>query len=78
MRATELTTKYILIKPFESTDFAYLSTTAINDSTTTVKWGFNGKMKYPMNLMLLTMDMEKMLAPDLQNGLNNLKTLLEK
>lgn len=30
-----------------------------------------------MNLMLLCMDMEKMLAPDLENGLNNLKTLLE-
>lgn len=34
-------------------------------------------MKYPMNLMMLFMDMEKQLAPDLQNGLDNLKTLLE-
>ena len=66
------------IEPFESTDFAYLTTTAVNDSVTSVKWGFNGEMKYPMNLMMLTMDMEKMLAPDLQNGLDNLKALLEK
>lgn len=66
------------IKPFESTDYAYMTTAAVNDSVTSVKWGFNGKMKYPMNLMLLFMDMEKMLAPDLQNGLNNLKELLEK
>ena len=65
------------IEPFESTDFAYLATEAVNDSVTTVKWGFNGKMKYPMNLMLLAMDMEEMLAPDLQNGLNSLKTILE-
>jgi hypothetical protein len=65
------------IEPFESTDFAYLTTEAVNDSVTTVKWGFDGKMKYPMNLMLLFMDMEEMLAPDLQNGLENLKTLLE-
>jgi hypothetical protein len=65
------------IEPFESTDFAYLSTIALNDSVTTVKWGFNGTMKYPMNLMLLFTDMEKMLAPDLQNGLNNLKVILE-
>jgi hypothetical protein len=65
------------IEPFESTDFAYLTTEAVNDSVTTVKWGFDGKMKYPMNLMMLFMDMEEMLAPDLQNGLNNLKTLLE-
>ncbi len=65
------------IEPFESTDFAYLATEAVNDSVTSVKWGFNGKMKYPMNLMLLAMDMEEMLAPDLQNGLNSLKTILE-
>lgn len=65
------------IEPFESTDFAYLATEAVNDSVTTVKWGFNGKMKYPMNLMMLTMNMEEMLAPDLQNGLNSLKAILE-
>lgn len=66
------------IEPMESTDFAYMTFAAPNDSTTSVKWGFHGKMKYPMNLMLLAMDMEKMLAPDLQNGLNNLKGILEK
>jgi hypothetical protein len=61
------------IKPFESTDYAYLTLESVSENSTKIKWGFNGKMKYPM----LTMDMEKMLAPDLQNGLNNLKTLLE-
>ena len=66
------------IEPFESTDFAYMTTTAVNDSMTSVKCGFNGEMKYPMNLMMLTMNMEKMLAPDLENGLNDLKALLEK
>lgn len=65
------------IEPFESTDYAYLTTAAVNDSVTSVKWGFNGEMKYPMNLMMLFMDMEAMLAPDLQNGLDNLKAILE-
>lgn len=66
------------IKPFESTDYASMEFTAVNDSTTLVKWSFNGEMKFPMKLMLLFMNMEKMLAPDLQNGLVNLKTILEK
>jgi hypothetical protein len=66
------------IEPMGSTDYAYLSFAAVNDSTTSVKWGFNGEMKYPMNLMMLFMDMEAMLAPDLQDGLNNLKAILEK
>ncbi|MFY9152650.1 MAG: SRPBCC family protein [Prolixibacteraceae bacterium] len=65
------------IEPFESTDYAYMITDAVNDSVTMVKWGFKGKMKYPMNLMMLTLDMENMLAPDLENGLNNLKGILE-
>ena len=65
------------IKPFESTDFAYLTFESASENETKVKWGFRGTMKYPMNLMLLFTDMEKMLAPDLQNGLNNLKGILE-
>ncbi len=65
-------------EPFESTDFGYLTTEAINDSTTIVKWGFYGKMKYPMNAMMLFMDMEDMIGTDLQSGLNNLKVILEK
>ncbi|MDD2797615.1 MAG: SRPBCC family protein [Bacteroidales bacterium] len=66
------------IEPFEARDKAYFLTSAVNDSTTTVKWGFEGKMNYPMNLMLLFMDMEKMLGNDLENGLVNLKAILEK
>ena len=65
------------LEPFESTDQAYMITTAVNDSTTQVKWGFYGEMSYPMNLMLLTMDMEKVLGNDLQKGLNLLKKILE-
>lgn len=64
-------------EPFETTDNAYMTTEAVNDSTTMVKWGFNGKMKYPMNLMLLFMDMEDMLGGDLEQGLANLKGVLE-
>ncbi len=66
------------IEPFEAKDNAYMTTEALNDSTTKVTWGFNGKMKYPMNLMLLMMNMEDMLGKDLQQGLDKLKVELEK
>jgi hypothetical protein len=55
-----------------------MSTTIVSDKETKVSWAFTGKMKYPMNLMLLFMNMEKMIGNDLQNGLNNLKGILEK
>lgn len=66
------------IKPFEATDYAYMTTETAGTDQTKVKWGFNGKMNYPMNLMLLFMNMDKMLGDDLQTGLSNLKTVLEK
>lgn len=65
-------------KPFEAEDDAYLITQKISDNETNVIWGFKGKMNYPLNFMLLFMNMEKMLGDDLQTGLVDLKTILEK
>ncbi len=65
------------IEPFKSTSLAYMTTEALDAAQTQVVWGFEGKMSYPMNLMLLIMDFEKMIADDLDHGLTNLKTLLE-
>mgnify|MGYP003575825995 CR=1 FL=1 len=66
------------IEPFETTDHAYLVFDANTNEQTMVRWGFFGEMKYPMNLMLLFVDMDEMLGPDLQIGLQNLKSNLEK
>jgi len=65
-------------KPFKATDSAYMTTTPISETETKVTWGFNGHMKYPMNIMLVLMDMDKMLGDALQTGLDNLKGVLEK
>ena len=65
------------IKPFPSTAPSYMTTEAVNEHQTKVKWAFAGNMTYPMNLMLLFMDMNKMIGDDLQTGLNNLKGIME-
>jgi hypothetical protein len=65
-------------EPMKSTDNAFMYFKSVNDSVTSVTWGFYGKMKYPMNLSLLFMDMDKMLGKDLEGGLNNLKSIIEK
>lgn len=64
--------------PFQSTDNAYMTTQSIGEDLTKVSWGFNGQLKYPMNIMFLFMDFESVIGSDLQTGLNNLKVLLEK
>jgi hypothetical protein len=66
------------LKPFKSTSWAYITTTALNDNQTKVYWGFSGKMNYPANLMLVFMNMEKMIGNDFEKGLQKLKTILEK
>ena len=64
-------------KPFESVSPAYMTTEAISENETKVTWGFEGHMNYPMNLMMVFMDFEKMIGDDLQTGLSNLKEILE-
>lgn len=66
------------IKPFKSISSAYMITDIVTEHHTKVIWGFSGKMKYPMNLMLLFLNMEKMIGKDFEIGLNNLKSFLEK
>jgi hypothetical protein len=66
------------IKPFRSVSDAWIGTEAVSESQTKVHWGFAGKMKYPMNVMLLFMNMEDAVGKDFETGLVNLKALLEK
>ena len=65
------------IRPFKSTNWAFITNKRINDNQTLVHWEFSAKMKYPMNLMLVFMNMEKMIGNDLEKGLQNLKAILE-
>lgn len=65
------------IKPFEGIAETYMSTESIGDKTK-VKWHFASEMPYPMNLMLVFMDMNDHMGKDLNESLQNLKINLEK
>ena len=66
------------MEPFQTTEPAYIITESLTENQTKVNWGFNGHMKYPMNLTLLFIDFEKILGNDLESGLIKLKSELEK
>lgn len=66
------------IKPFRSFAKSTMTTTANDAKSTKVTWGFESKMNYPMNLMKVFMNMEKMIGNDFSTGLNKLKAILEK
>lgn len=65
-------------KPFEGRADASMQTKSEGNGTTVVIWAFKSAMKYPMNIMLLFVNFEKMLGNDMQESLQNLKELLEK
>lgn len=65
------------IEPFEDTEQTYMSTEDAGPGQTKVSWGFSGRMEYPMNIMMLCMNYDKMIGDDLDTGLKNLKKIVE-
>jgi uncharacterized protein YndB with AHSA1/START domain len=64
-------------KPFKGTSDSFMITESVNGEQTKVRWGFNGGMQYPMNLMLLFINIPELLGKDIQTSLFTLKTVLE-
>ncbi|SDQ68032.1 SRPBCC family protein [Flagellimonas zhangzhouensis] len=66
------------LKPWKSTSDAYMITEEINDKNTRVIWGFSGNNQFPMSIMMLFMNMDKMIGKDFEEGLASLKEIMEK
>jgi len=66
------------IRPFKGLANTPFTTTFVHNNQTKVTWGMVSEMKYPMNIMLLFINMENMLGKDIGASLINLKTILEK
>lgn len=66
------------LKPWKSTSDCYLTVDEVEVGKTKVTWGFSGKNKFPMSIMMLFMNMDKMIGKDFEEGLASLKNRLEK
>ena len=66
------------IRPFKAIAQTPFFSESVSATQTKVKWGMVSEMNYPMNIMLLFMNMDKMIVADFATGLSNLKTILEK
>jgi hypothetical protein len=65
------------IEPWEATNQAWLTVDPAPEGATNVRWGISGNMPYPMNAMLLFMNLEENIGKDFEQGLLNLKRLVE-
>ncbi|TFF40137.1 SRPBCC family protein [Mucilaginibacter psychrotolerans] len=76
--ARRIDVQIAFIRPFAAVSDSYMITEPTMDNTTVVKWGFASKMPYPMNAIMIFMDMGEMLGKDLNESLQNLKQIIEK
>jgi len=76
--AKQINSELRFLKPFKSTSDAYLKLDEVNTGETKVTWGFTGKNKFPVSIMMLFMNMDKAVGSDFEAGLAKLKVILEK
>lgn len=69
--------KLLFVKPFPSVCTTYMTIERVSEDQTKVKWGMNGSMSYPMNLMQLFMNMDDMVGTEYEKSLSVLKDILE-
>ena len=62
--------------PFQSTDPAYMTTESVAANQTRVRSGYLGKMNYPTNLLCPLI--ANKIGKDMEEGLTNLKAVLER
>lgn len=74
----EMQTELRFYEPFEGTERSYMKVSSLDTKKSKVIWGFDGTMPYPFNLMLLFMNFEELIGNDFEEGLSNLKAVLEK
>jgi len=66
------------LKPWKSQSDAYLKVNEAGAGETEITWGFSGKNKFPVSIMMLFMNMDKAVGKDFEEGLASLKEILEK
>nr|WP_299116731.1 SRPBCC family protein [uncultured Winogradskyella sp.] len=64
-------------KPWKSQSDAYLTLREVDDNSTEIIWGFSGINKPPSNIFFLFFNMDKTVGKDFQEGLSELKRILE-
>ncbi|GLB53752.1 potassium-transporting ATPase subunit F [Neptunitalea chrysea] len=69
--------KLRFFKPWKSESDAYLRVEEVAIGAK-VTWGFAGKNPFPFSIFMLFMNMDKAVGKDFEEGLQNLKDILEK
>ena len=75
--SSKLTLKLNFEKPFKDNNIVNFTLTPV-DGGTDVTWSMEGQNNFMSKIMQVFMDMDKMVGPDFEAGLANLKAAAEK
>ncbi|MFT5863040.1 MAG: hypothetical protein ACI828_001695 [Flavobacteriales bacterium] len=70
-------TRIVFLKPLKSESNGYFTFESEASNTTKIIWGFKGHNKFPATMYMLFFNMDKVVGKDFEEGLGNLKKLLE-
>lgn len=69
--------RLVFLKPFKSESDGYYLFKSEGAQATKITWGFRGQNKFPATMYMLFINMDKVVGKDFDQGLQNLKKLLE-
>lgn len=71
-------TELLFLKPYKSLSLNYMAVKEVEPDRTKMVWGVRGAHRFPASVMLLFYGMDRAVGKDFEEGLQNLKTILEK
>lgn len=72
-----LETKILFIKPFKFNALTYYGVKDLEEEKCKIVWGVKGHLAFPLTIISLVYTPDKVLGKKFENGLKNLKHLLE-
>ncbi|APU69700.1 MAG: SRPBCC family protein [Bacteroidota bacterium] len=72
-----LETRILFIKPIKVHALTYIGVKELEEEKTKMVWGVRGHLAFPLTIISLLYPPEKILGNNLENGLKNLKHILE-
>ena len=72
-----MTCNILFVKPTKLESRAEISLTAIDAQTTKVTWTFTSNYKFPLNIIIYFLDLEKLIGTDIASSLVTLKEKLK-
>lgn len=70
-------TRFLIVKPFRLVLLEYKGLKEIDENKTKMVWGIRGGLGFPLSVMALIHPVDKAYGKDLEEGLKNIKSVLE-